>query len=359
MSYLDSGVIDKLRLILPKERIILYNAFSNKFAKFMFVSSHYSALFRDRKKVINVFQTTPRWITKKILSRRVINIFTNHGWGTKKSPGNLESLDRSKIRGWRRLRKNTDYVICNSDFDASYFMRHEFLDDLPLPKFIPLGHPRNDFLVSNACNVNLIEEERKKLGIPEFCKVVLFAPTHRESFYLGRDEYDVKLLVSYLSELKKLDQYLSDNRIFLLFRPHYYFKDVQCYKFKNIRIVTSKDFPDPRPLMLVSDILITDYSSIYVDYLLLQRPILFYQPDIRHFQEVRGLVVDPDNPLHMPGSKINKLSDILEIDENDFQKYDLNASRSFFHKYHDDKATERLANFLNSILEERVLEDYA
>jgi len=227
-------------------------------------------------------------------------------------------------------------------------MRHGLLDDLPLPKFVPIGHPRNDFLVSNACDSSLIRKKRRSLGIPEDYRVFLFAPTHRE-----KSNFNVRLLDSYLAEIEELDGYLSDNRIVLLFRPHYYFEDVGGLGFRNVRVVTSKVYPDPRPLMLIADVLITDYSSIYVDYLLLQRPIIFYQKDVAFFQEIRGLVVDPENPLHMPGPKIDRLSDILDVGERDFMKYDLNASRSFFHKHHDDGATERLADFLTGILARR------
>jgi len=344
----NNETADNLQLLMPKEKIICYDAFSSKFAKLVTLSRHYSSLFLHRKKAVNVFQFSVRWMSKKIWGQRAINIFINHGWGTKKSPGNLESLDKKTIKAWRRLRKNTDYVICNSDFDASYFMRHELLDDLPFPKFVPIGHPRNDFLVSNACNVTLIGKERRKLGIPEGYRVFLFAPTHRE-----KDEFNARFLDLCFSEIEKLDRCFSDNRIILLFRPHYSSADIRGHKFQNVRIAASRDFPDPRPLMLASDVLVTDYSSIYVDYLLLQRPIIFYQKDVAFFQEIRGLVVDPENPLHMPGPKIDRLSDILDVGERDFMKYDLNASRSFFHNHYDDRATERLANFLTDILAKR------
>ncbi|WP_372590089.1 CDP-glycerol glycerophosphotransferase family protein [Fervidobacterium thailandense] len=176
---------------------------------------------------------------------------------------------------------------------------------------------------------------------------MLFAPTHRES-KLARTDYDERMMTSFLEQIAVLDKKLQERRFFLIFKPHYLSRKFRNFpRFSNIKV--SHD-TDPRLLMLVSDILVTDYSSIYVDYLLLQRPIVFYQPDLEYYQHIRGLVVDPKNPIHMPGPKISKLSQILELKEEDFKSFDLEKSRAFFHKYWDDRASERLASFLQKLL---------
>lgn len=354
MSYFDNDVIKKLREILGEETVIVYNAFEIKTKKAFKILMHYfSSLIDKSTKPINVYQGASR-IVKIFPKQRVVNVFLNHGWGTKRSPGIKEMTNEKARRYWRMLRKHTDYVICYSDFDSTYFMRHEALDDLPLPKFVPLGHPRNDFLVKNAGNKSLVFQERKKLGIPEDAKVALFAPTHRESRLLN-SSYDSDLLKSFISELKDMDRYLHSLNYFVLFRPHYFTDNVKLgdSEFKNVRIVDAGRYRDPRVLMLISDMLITDYSSIYVDYLLLQKPIAFYQPDIEYFQKVRGLVVDPKDPVHMPGPKISRLKEILDLDDTDFEDYDLKISRSFFHKYYDDNSTERLGEFLLELSQRR------
>jgi len=279
------------------------------------------------------------------------NLFLNHGWGTKRSPGILEMRSKKIVSSWRLLRKRTDYVICYSDFDSTYFFRHELLDDLPLPKFVPLGHPRNDFLVRMKDDSKFISEKKKQLGIPEGAKVILFAPTQRESAICG-GTYDEDILNLHLSELQEINKFCAERDTYILYRPHYSFKDEVQEKLSNVIFVTAGKEPDPRPLMLISDVLITDYSSIFVDYLLLQKPIMFYQPDLELYQnKLRGLVIDPDNPMHFPGPKLKKLSDILDLTPSDFKEFDLQKSRAFFHKYHDDKSMERLASFIKSIAE--------
>jgi CDP-glycerol glycerophosphotransferase (TagB/SpsB family) len=356
MNYLgDDDMKDNLTNIL-RERPIFYDAFSGKLEKLFRIGEHYFLSFLRNERLINVYQSGSRIIMKMILKKKIVNVFINHGWGTKKSPGNREILNKKARNYWRLLRKYTDYVICYSDFDFTYFMRHELLDDLPFPKFVPLGHPRSDFLVKNTNNKLLILHERRKLGIPENAKVILFVPTHRDSNILKND-YDKNILDLFMTELSKIDSYLHEHDCFVLFRPHY-FVDIKNHSaFRNIRIVGFNEYRDPRILMLISDALITDYSSIFVDFLLLQRPIIFYQPDLEYFQEVRGLVIDPKNPVHMPGPKINKLREILDIDDSDFSKYDLKASRAFFHKYHDAKSTERLGDFLLKLFQKGEVED--
>jgi len=279
------------------------------------------------------------------------NVFINHGWGVKQSPGLLEMKSRRRRLDWCTLRKCTDFAICYSDFDSTYFFRHKLLDDLPLPKFVPLGHPRNDFLVRMKDDSKFISEKKKQLGIPQGAKVILFAPTQRESAILG-GTYDEDILNLHLSELQEINKFCAERDTYILYRPHYFFKDEVQEKLSNVIFVTAGKEPDPRPLMLISDVLITDYSSIFVDYLLLQKPMVFYQPDLELYQnKLRGLVIDPSNPVHFPGPRIKKLSDILDLTPSDFKEFDLQRSRAFFHKYYDDKSMERLASFIKNIAE--------
>ncbi|WP_126994237.1 CDP-glycerol glycerophosphotransferase family protein [Thermosipho globiformans] len=330
------------------EKVFFYDIFEKSILKkAMILSKHLLSSYFSGN-MINILQGATRFFLTKKIFKTAINIYINHGWGTKKSPGIKYVFDKKIFSRYRILRKYTDYIICYSDFDSTYFLRHKLLDDLPLPKFLPLGHPRNDFLVKNKNNNQIKMIIKKKLNIPLNDNIILFAPTHRESKVFNND-YDEKLMEKFIEELKILDSKISyEKGITLLFRPHYYCS-VNNLLFKNIRVVSLDKFRDPRPLMIASDILITDYSSIFVDYLLLQKPIVFYQPDLEYYQEIRGLVIDPNNKIHMPGPKIKSLTDILDLKEHDFKEYDLERSKKFFHKYSDDKSTERLINFILSL----------
>jgi len=332
------------------------DSFTNKLEKALIALKHHLRGLLDQK-IINVYQGGTKIAVNPLFRNRKVNILLNHGWGTKRSPGNLDIQDRKRLKIWRKFRKYTDYVICYSDFDSTYFMRHPLLEDLPLPKFIPLGHPRNDFLVREKENEYLKRNVKRQLGIPENKKIILFAPTYRESDINKANKYDLQIMEKFITELKGLDKICDSQDSIIIFRPHYFFTDFiakELSKARNIMVLTSKKARDPRLLMLISDILVTDYSSIYVDYLLLERPIVFFQPDLEVYQQIRGLVVDPNNPLHVPGPKISSLRDIFDLDQKEFAKYDLKSSKKFFHKYDNDRATKRLIEFINGLLVEGI-----
>jgi len=270
-------------------------------------------------------------------------IFINHGWGTKKYPGNNEIKNEALMNIRREMFMSVSYIICLSEFDATYFGRHPYLDDLKRPKFLPFGLPRNDFLVKNKNNMSFREELLRMFQLNENCKLILYAPTHREM-----DELNAKLLSRILHEFEKIDHYLKEKKMVILFRPHYYTSGIEreIKRFQNIFYVGYDKFGDPRPLLLGCNYLLTDYSSIFVDYLLLQKPVVFYPFDLEEYETLRGLVIDFKNKIHTPGPKINSLEELLELSDADFKDFDLNTSMCFFHKYSDGRSTERISEFL-------------
>ena len=99
-------------------------------------------------------------------------------------------------------------------------------------------------------------------------------------------------------------------------------------------------------IMNAFDILITDYSSVYVDYLLLDRPIIFSCPDLQKYKNDRGFIVD--NPeLLMPGVIVKNQASLIKnidliINGNDEFKSIRNDKFSLFHTYKDDNSSKRL-----------------
>ncbi|MEW4209508.1 CDP-glycerol glycerophosphotransferase family protein [Priestia megaterium] len=271
-------------------------------------------------------------------------ILLNHGWGTKSTPGNNEIKNENIMNNYRNTLKSLKYIICLSDFDSTYYLKHQYLNQEVQPIFIPLGSPRNDFLIKNQKNRKLINDLEKELKLNKSKKkIILFSPTHRDD-PVKNEIY----LNSILEEFHKIDDQLDKKDIVILFRPHYYSKSIKIKTevFKNIKYVGFDEYKDVRPLMIFSDCLMTDYSSIFVDYLLIDKPIIFYVPDLKEYSEYRGLVIDYSNGIHTPGPKIEDLSDLLEVNEESFYHYNLHESKHFFHKYTDDKSTERISQFI-------------
>jgi len=165
------------------------------------------------------------------------------------------------------------------------------------------GYPRNDFLY------NYTEEDvkaiKEKLGIQD-CdkKIILYAPTYRGNQHEAGVGYVFKEEVDF----ERLQKELQDKFI-ILFRPHYFIANVFDFeKYKGF-VYNVADVDDVNDLYIISDMLITDYSSVFFDYANLKRPIIFHMYDLEHYRdESNGFYFDVDKEL--PG-KITRTDDEL------------------------------------------------
>lgn len=143
------------------------------------------------------------------------------------------------------------------------------------------GLPRNDIFFHYTSNDVL--RIKKKIGIPENKKIVFYAPTFRNE--QGSNPYDID--VNRL--LDTLHLKTGDDWVFV-FRAHptyiYYGKPMFP---TSDKVIDETLYPDMQELLLISDILITDYSSTMFDFNLMHRPVFLYTKDIEAYQEMRGL----------------------------------------------------------------------
>src|SRR5699024_8605774 len=176
-----------------------------------------------------------------------------------------------------------DYLISPNSYSTEIFQRAFQFNKTMLET----GHPRNDYLIT-ANEPKEIERLKKQIGLPLDKKIILYAPTWRDNQFYGRGRYKFELQL----ELDKMRENFGDEYIILL-RMHYLVAE-------HLNIEEYKEFvydlslhEDIRELYLISDVLITDYSSVFFDYANLKRPILFYVYDIEEYRDtLRGFYVD-------------------------------------------------------------------
>lgn len=142
------------------------------------------------------------------------------------------------------------------------------------------GYGRLDFIENYKKSSNKLETLmtiKKKYNIPIDKKIVLYAPTWIHNNKLIKDEF---MLPTNFEFLTLLNEICEELKLFLIFRPHMntqlsekYIKKLQTLS--NIKFLPFKKFDNPEDFLIISDILLTDYSSISFDYLLLDRPVLF------------------------------------------------------------------------------------
>lgn len=180
-----------------------------------------------------------------------------------------------------------DVFCAQSEYDIDIFSS---CFSIPKNRFEVIGLPRNDELVINN-NEDYIAELKNKLKIPLNKTIILYAPTFRE---YDRDAGNNCVLIPPMN-LEKWEKVLGGEYV-LLFRAHYEIvKTMDIVDNAFIRNVSM--YPNLNELMLISDMLLSDYSSIYFDYSILGRPMICWAYDYELYNQERGLYFDIRNIL--------------------------------------------------------------
>ncbi len=230
-----------------------------------------------------------------------------------------------------------DYLLSDNRFSTECF-KSCFL--YPEEKILELGYPRNDLLYGADRNERAIKI-KEKLGIPLDKKIVLYAPTWRDDDYYGPGQYKFELPLD-LEMMKQLK-----NEYFFVLRTHYFIADHLNISAEDADFVSDQSrYNDIGELYLISDILITDYSSVFFDFANLRRPILFYVYDLEKYAGIlRGFYFDMTTGCPGPLLKTNEeildaLRNIGAIEAEYADKY-----RDFCNKFcylDDGHASERV-----------------
>ncbi len=234
--------------------------------------------------------------------------------------------------------RSWDYLVAPNQFSEDIF-RHAFMYD---GKMLETGYPRNDILYHPEKEAKMVEI-KKELNIPAEKKVILYAPTWRDDEFYGHAQYKFSLKM----DLAKMKEELGDEYVVIL-RTHYFIADfLDLSEFEGFAYNLSK-YDDIARLYLISDILITDYSSVFFDYANLRRPMLFFTYDLEKYRSVlRGFYMDVEEELPGPmlfdtEQIIDAVKNIDNVQEKYKEKYD-----SFCDKYcawEDGHASEKVVN---------------
>lgn len=212
-------------------------------------------------------------------------------------------------------------------------------------KVFVCGYSRNDIffnseylnnkdrIVANEYEFYFDIEKAKNNGN----NIIIYMPTFRES------EYKFFEIVN----LDKLNNFLKENNAILLVKAHHLSKLTK--KFDEIRysnITSIKATDDPYPFLNISDILITDYSSVYFDFLLSDKPIIFFPYDLdTYMNESRELYHDYDSVT--PGIRVETMDELMRairyyLDGKDEFETKRQEVLDMMFDYNDGKSSERL-----------------
>lgn len=264
------------------------------------------------KKIQIMFITHDEFIKKKLPTQTFISLW--HGFGPKRA-GLLtkgRTIYENESSFAKVYGKKLDYLITPSELALMVF---NAIYDCGVEKIKVFPYNRNRYLFENhAETINKIIDRKME----DFDKVILYAPTFRKG--IGREEGDFnKQNILNLEEYQeeKLIEYLKRNNYLLILQLHPSEENTLNYIGNEKNIVILKQDKLEENLLTINqvlncvDILITDYSSIYVDFLLLDRPVIFMNKDYEKFKEDRGIFFDSQE-FWCPGPITNTIEELID-----------------------------------------------
>lgn len=222
-------------------------------------------------------------------------------------------------------------------------------------KVLICGAPRTDVFFDKKMNLAVNKVVKKT----ENKKLIIWVPTFRQHKNKVRNDSNKNFsfgipIINEERQIEELNDFLEEKNVFLLIKMHHH-QNLECIKVhnkKNIQLLTQAQLDDVfcniNDVMCLADAMITDYSSIPYDYMLLDRPIGYTIDDMEDYK----LGFSVPNPLElMPGEKIKDFSDMKKYIENiangqDLYKQERRKVSEKINKYVDGKSCERLCKLL-------------
>ncbi|TSB48382.1 CDP-glycerol glycerophosphotransferase family protein [Alkalicoccobacillus porphyridii] len=246
----------------------------------------------------------PSWVPKP---KHNIYIQTWHGTPLKRLVADMEEVHmpgtdrKSYIEGFHQEAKHWDYLLSPNQYSSEIFKRaFDYSGEI-----IEKGYPRNDDLI-NLNHEEEISKLKEQYGLPKSKKVILYAPTWRDNDFYEPGRYKFKLQL----DLSMLQKELGSQYVVILRMHSFISESLDISEFEGFVFDYSKGV-DITNLYLVSDVLITDYSSVFFDYAILRRPMLFFTYDIELYRgKIRGFYFDLEKEA--PGPLVMNTQQIID-----------------------------------------------
>ncbi|WP_067454462.1 bifunctional glycosyltransferase/CDP-glycerol:glycerophosphate glycerophosphotransferase [Actinomadura macra] len=259
---------------------------------------HYEALARARYVFGNWSQQ--RWFAKRD-DQTYVQCW--HGTPLKRLGYDVKTMPFKRTEGLNWMEHDVpqwDLLLSQNAFSVPLFRRAFAYEG----EILESGYPRNDIL-SSPHREEIAHAVRRRLGIPQDKKVVLYAPTWRDDFHfaIGKRAFSLELDVDQFRTALGRDH-------MLLLRTHYLVTDRPKWRPGDCVLDVSV-YPDISELFLISDVLVTDYSSAMFDFAVTGRPMLFFTYDLERYRDhVRGFYFDFE--AEAPGPLLGTSREVVE-----------------------------------------------
>lgn len=273
------------------------------------------------------------WKTIYKNNRNIINLW--HGTPIKRMALLDHGLSvKEKKRTIKLLKHDSMFITC-SETESITFMA---MTNLKSDKFKVTGFPRNDQIFLKGNLVKLFKD--KSITLPEYDKVILYAPTWRENNITAE-------FFPFDNGFDEIENFIENNKIIILIRGHINDSSKKYIHSKRVIPFNQDIAPEINKYMGDIDAVITDYSSIYIDYLLTDKAIAFIPYDLSEYIKIRGFLYNYDSIT--PGHKINSVKDFITFltdlsNDNDIYRLERKNIKNLFHFYTDNNSCERIYN---------------
>lgn len=288
---------------------------------------------QNSKDYFRALSSAKYWIVNSILEESIkkkksqVYVQCWHGTPLKRLRYDIE-VEGSVMNTISEIRKRNDIDAVRFDYfiSPSKFCTKVFTSAFNLKKLgkesilIEKGYPRNDslFHYTEKEILNL----KKKFGIKQDKKVILYAPTFRDNQHTSGVGYTYELGIDFDRLQKKFGK-----DYILLFRTHYFVAKQLDLSQYNGFIIDVSLVDDVNELYMVSDVIMTDYSSVFFDFANLKRPMLFYMYDLELYKgKLRDFYIDLDElpgPITQTQEELESVLENIESISKDYkEKYE-------------------------------------
>lgn len=269
-----------------------------------------------------------------------------HGIGSKRIEMSTDIFTKSRLGGLRKIYGALRGQIIKYSLllsTSEYYSKNLYKGSLWFKEIKEFGQPRNDVLFRMPEEADLIGADSEVIiRLKEKKKndntiIVLFTPTYRAT--LSNDIIDYN----------RLNTFAKKHNISIVIKHHVLAVFTDIPNMSNIFVYNKRK--DIYPIMSISDAMITDYSSIYLDYLLLNKPIVFYIPDFMEYKKADTSLRD-DYLEITPGTKCESQEELQKtlieelIDKKDNYKKERENVLEFSYKYVDGNSSNRIYEYL-------------
>lgn len=228
----------------------------------------------------------------------------------------------------------TTHILSPNRHTSQVLLEDYSIKGLYTGQLAETGYPRID----QTLEPNQGPDVREQLGIAQNERVILYAPTWRGT--LNDVQFDARQLIDDLSAIQTKGARL-------LFRGHHMQENqLNGLELPGLEVIVVPEHIDTNALLAAVDILITDYSSIFFDFLPLERPVIYYAHDLEQYQHERGLSLDIST---LPGQLCYNREQLAHCVQQQLAQPqlagDLKQARNSFYPHEDGQASRRAVEF--------------